>query len=374
MNTTQQVPTFEQLQESLETAINHPSDTGWMIYRYVKGNLSSLSSQEARTLLATYTKMHISAPSILHSCILMLALKMTDKYVDFRLPSFLKIWGYPQNLREEDKQKQVGKDGKSYLSLKERTERCLQSYLLHHSEERVEKGAESIRTMMAIKVFTTERNGRKLNSVKLIGADGQEMIAEQHQFPCKPWEIVGNMFDVLQRVSKNDNVRVQEMVLSQKHIGDVFSLETGYIDRYDAQHRHYHVFDNQSRHFVAENPKQRLKTGDFVEFAPIIPAQDKFKSAVVTKTLSEDEGVKSFGLYNAIVSYINKEKGYFYYKIISEIRPTTEGDVTVEGSAQISLFPSEMSDAKVGMQIHILMFLTRGKDGKKHNHVAKIYN
>lgn len=385
MNTPQQAPTFEQLQESLQTAINHPNDTGWMIYRYLKENLPTLSSEAARTLLATYTKLQLTTPSMLHSCILMIALKMSEKYNDFRLDSFLKIWGYPQKLRDEDKQKQVGKDGRTYLSLQERTERAVQSYLLHcptrpdnnsnqtNSQEINTLGIDvPIRTMMAVKVFTTERNGRKLNSVKLIGADGQEMIAEQHQFPCKPWEIVGRMFDVLTRVSKNDNVRVQEMVVSQKSVGEVFPLTAGYIDRYDGQHNHYHVFDNMSRHFVAENPRVKPVVGAFVEFAPIIPAQDKFKVAVVTKVLSMPEGLNSFGVYEANVSYINKEKGYFYYKITSEIKPTPEGELTNEGSAQLSLIPNSVGEIQVGTKIQLVLFLARGKDGKKRNHVAKV--
>lgn len=122
---TNKVPSWDELMQSLDTATQHPLDTAWNIYRYLNANLKQMNSEEARRLLAIYTKLPCARPSLLHSCILSVAVKMAGQFPDFRLPQFLDIWGYPTNLRQEDYSRQTGNDGKSYPSLKERVDmRC----------------------------------------------------------------------------------------------------------------------------------------------------------------------------------------------------------------------------------------------------------
>lgn len=378
MQDTKKIPSWEELLTSMNSASLHPNDTAWDILRYMNGHHDSLTSQEARMLLASYMKLPVQRPSLLHSCILTTAVKMTERFPDFRFPQFLKIWGYPQNLRTEDQQKQKGNDGRVFLSLKERTEKALRSYALHHPEQREEIAAlvpdlmsekTEIITMVATKMYETERNGRKMRSVKLIGADGRELLADSHQFSCKPWEIVGRLYDVLTRTSSEGNVRVAEVAASQKDIAEVFTAIVGYVDRYDAQHRHYHIFDSSSRHFVAESPKLQPTAGGYVRFCPIVPALDKFKVAIVTGIMSKEEGRKEFGTYDAVVKYVNTEKGYFYYRITSAITPTPEGTISEEGSAQLTLFNG--ATPAIGQHISIVMFLKRGKDGTKRNAVVE---
>ena len=43
------VKTFDDLQESLMNAKSHPRETGWDIYRYMKENIETMNSMEART-------------------------------------------------------------------------------------------------------------------------------------------------------------------------------------------------------------------------------------------------------------------------------------------------------------------------------------
>lgn len=364
------IPTWDELLESINTAASHQEETGWKIYHYLNANYKTLGSAESRSLLAIYFKIKTGAPSLLHSCMLSIAVKMTEQYPDFKFSSFLDMWGYPIRLRPEDRTKQTGKDGRTYLSLKERVERTLASYKLHNPEARLEE-ENAIMTMYAVKMFETERDGRKLKSVKLIGMEGTELIADNHVFACKPWEIQGKMYDVLTRTSKEGNLRVGEIVLSEKKMEDVFGTVVGYVDRYDSQYGHYHIFDNMSRHFVAERPSIKPAVGTFVKFAPIIPKQDKFKSAHIHATMDERSGLEAFGTHKAVVKYVNEEKGYFYYKLLDMPPATPEGEYTDEGSAQLSVVEGN-KPLKVGQEISVLLFLTRGKDRVKHNHVVKV--
>lgn len=362
------IPTFDELLLSLAMATEHPNDTCWDIYRYMNAHVGdgTLSSEEARTLLSSYMKLPKTQPSLLHSRMLYVALKMTEVYPDFRLPAFLDLWGFPEMLRDEDKEPQVGKDGKKYLALKVKTERALQTYLLHHPAERTAEGNDGILPMIATKVFQTERDGRKVRSVKLVGPHGEELLADSHVFKCKPWEIQGRMFDVITRVSRGGNERAQEIVASQTNVADVFPVIVGYVDRVDAEHGHFHVYDSLSRHFVAEKPAVQLQKGDFVKFSPVIPAKDKFKSALIHAVLPVSEGTETFGMLKATVTYVDKAKGFFAYRL-DDIPPTTdEGIITPEGTADLSLCPT----VEKNTVLRLLLFLTRGNEGVKRNHVA----
>ena len=86
---------FEELQRSLAKAKNHPEETGWDIYRYMKANMEAMNSQEARTLLACYMKMGLPRPSLLHSLMLNIALRMAKKFPDFQFDRFFDMWEYP---------------------------------------------------------------------------------------------------------------------------------------------------------------------------------------------------------------------------------------------------------------------------------------
>ncbi|MDE6151431.1 MAG: hypothetical protein K2G12_05535 [Prevotella sp.] len=277
-------PTWEGLIESMSTSAQHPNDTAWNIYRYLSAHYKDISSEEARTLLAAYMKIPLVHPSLLHSCILGVALKMAKIHDDFRLPAFLERWGFPANLRREDMQWRTGNNGRTYPSLKEQTERAVREYRQVHIDK------------------------------------------------------------------------------AQKVIG--------YVSRYDPKHRHYHIFDPLSRHFVAIDPKSPPAVGEYVRFAPVIPEKGNFKTAVALSPESHKEGQQAFGITKAVVKFINSEKGYLGYEIVSSIVPTAEGEATTEGYASLSLAAN--ATLSVGQEIGLILFLKRGKDGKKRNYVAEM--
>ena len=374
-NATQSV-TWDELLESIATGAAHPDDTNWKIFRYLQNNYKTMGAVTARTLLAAYMKLHVKRMSLVDSCMLGMAVKESETYDDFKLPKFLEAWGYDQFLRPQDLQRQTGKDGRQYLSLKERVERALQSYRLHHPEES-DGECEGVVSMYAAKVFEKEKDGRKRRYVKLVATNGSELIADSHQFPCRPWEISGRMFDVLTRVSKQGNERVSDIVVSQKRVDDVFSVEVGFVEFIDESHGHIHVYDSQSRHFVADKSAcsaLKISVGNYVRFCPIIANGDHFKSAAILNVMDKYEGRKAFGIYEAKVEYANVKDRYIRYSIESAIRYTPEGNIIKAGFASTANFPEDVRNGMVqGSHVHLVLFLKRGKDGMKHNYVAEVF-
>ena len=368
---------WEELLESISTANQHPEDTSWKIFRHLQQHYKTLGSVEVRTLLLAYIKLHTKTPSLLNSCMLGMALKISETYSDFNLPNFLKAWGDDSCLRSQDLKRETGKDGRQYLSLKERTERALQSYMLHHPDEN--KGeCEGIASMYAVRVFEKETNGRKHHFVKLVAPDGSELLADSHQFPCRPWEICGHMFDILTRISKQGKERATEIVLSRKRVEEVFTSEVGFVEYIDLDHGHIHVYDAQSRHFVAGQEtvasSMEIIQGCFVRFCPIIVNGDHFKSAAIVSKMDKYQGRAAFGTYEARVDYVNTEENYLRYTLESAISATPEGVITPTGYASTAALPAEMKNGIVeGSHVHLTLFLKRGKDGAKHNYVAELF-
>ena len=324
-------------------------------------------------------KLHVNEPSLINSLMLGIAAKVSEEYPDFRFPQFLKAWGYKGNLRNQDKERQTSKDGRTYLALVERIERALQSYLLHHPEEERED-CNLIVSMYAVKVFEKISDGKKRRYVKLVAANGSEFIADSHQFPCKPWEICGRLFDVLTRVSRQGKERASEIVVSKKRVDEVFSTQVGYVDGIDESHNHVHIYNAQSQHFVAEKSTlstqpsiQNISNGSFVHFCPIIANGDHFKSAAIIRILNKDEGRKAFGMYEAEITFVNRQEQFIRYTITQDIRPTNEGTISKEGFATIAAISNEdKQKITVGKHVWLLLFLKRGKEGTKRNHVAEI--
>lgn len=374
-NATQSV-TWDELLESIATGAAHPDDTNWKIFRYLQNNYKTMGAVTARTLLAAYMKLHVKRMSLIDSCMLGMAVNISETYSDFKLPKFLEAWGYDQFLRPQDLQRQTGKDGRQYLSLKERVERALQSYRLHHPEES-DGECEGVVSMYAAKVFEKEKDGRKRRYVKLVATNGSELIADSHQFPCRPWEISGRMFDVLTRVSKQGNERVSDIVASRKHVDEVFSVEVGFVEFIDESHGHIHVYDSQSRHFVADKSAcsaLKISVGNYVRFCPIIANGDHFKSAAIVSVMDKYEGRNAFGIYEAKVEYANVKDRYIRYSIESAIRYTPEGNIIKAGFASTANLPEDVRNGMVqGSHVHLVLFLKRGKDGMKRNYVAEVF-
>lgn len=371
---------WEELLDLIATGARHPDDTNWAIFRYLQQHYKDMGSVMARTLLVAYMKLHSAKPSLINSCMLGMAVKISETYSDFQLPKFLETWGYDKCLRTEDRQAQVSNDGRKYLALQERVERTLQSYRLHHPEGRGGKDT-CIVSMYAVTVFEKTKNGRKQRFAKLVAADGTELIADSRQFPCRPYELVGRMFDVLTRTSQKGNERAVEIVISRNKVEEVFPVVTGYVEGIDESHGHIHIYDSMSRHFVASkislyaNPAWRnsITPGSFVKFCPIIANGDHFKSAAIVSTMDKESGREAFGMYTATLNFVNRIDAYIRYEITSDIKPTPEGEITKEGFASISsLTDEEKSHLDIGTTVRLLLFLKRNKDGVKRNYVAEI--
>lgn len=374
------VPTWEELIQSIEQAALHPSDTQWNIYRYLNANMENVDSQVARTLLASYMKIPSERPSLIHSMMLSAALKMSTKFTDFVLPQFLKLWGYPQNLRDDDVKESVSKDGKRYLSLKERTERQLQSYFLHHPDKRPAAEMSFIRHAIAVKYFKGDKERRTHSIVKLVGTDGEEYVAVPQLFPCKPWEIQDNVFDLLIGYTKDGIAKVREVVECSKPLTEIFPVITGFVEYIDEAHGHYHVYDQGSRHFVAQKPKIQVRVGDFVTFVPVIPKEDKFKSAVIVSVSPRSTAIHDFGLRRVNVRFVDKDKGYASWELLKEegessVIPIKE--TGVDSPSFVSGFISQSVMEKfclplpsVGDILNIIVFLKRGSDKQKRPYVV----
>lgn len=74
---------------------------GWIIFRYLSIEGANLSSVQFRRLLRDYINLHNQRPSLLHSQILNQACKASDRFADFNLLSFIKLWG-TNHFRNED--------------------------------------------------------------------------------------------------------------------------------------------------------------------------------------------------------------------------------------------------------------------------------
>lgn len=378
---------WEQLLDSVSTGTDHPTDTCWDIYHYLKSHHTTMTSVLTRTLLVAYIKLSERKPQLINSCMLGMAVRISALHADFQLPNFLKAWGYDHCLRDEDRQRQTGKDGRQYLSLQERVERAMQSYLLHHADERhaqpLDGAGSAIVTMYAQAVIDKEVNGRRHRFVKLVSASGDSFVADSHQFPCRLGEIQGRLFDVLTRVSRQGSERAAEIVASGKRMDEVFPVTVGYLDGIDDKHGHLHLYDPLSRHFVADKAAtaawaasqgRAIGRGSLVRFCPVIVKGDSFKRAVIVDTLPHDAGCEAFGLYDARLTYVNVHEGYARYAIQSAIPTTPEGVIAKEGFASLGTMAEAMrAQVAVGQRVSLLLFLKRGKDGVKHNHVAEMF-
>ena len=98
-------------------------DFGWVIYRYLNKKYEEIGSINSRKALAIYMNLDNERPSLLHSQILNVATKVSEKYHDFRFLPFLKMWG-PLNFTDNDFQISYW-EGKEISPLVERIiERC----------------------------------------------------------------------------------------------------------------------------------------------------------------------------------------------------------------------------------------------------------
>ena len=65
---------------------------GWVIFRYLNKKFEEIGSENARRALTIYIRLENERPSLLHSQILNIATKISEKYEDFKFLPFLQMW------------------------------------------------------------------------------------------------------------------------------------------------------------------------------------------------------------------------------------------------------------------------------------------
>lgn len=389
----------------------------WDIVRQLNAEVPTLSSLEARKLLAEYaTLMHLPATisdnaRSLHAAILSVAVKMAQAYPDFHFVPFLNLWGL-QHLRPEDGEAQIDSTGKRYPSLVERLAKSYAYSLLFHPEEHLEAELEAllighiqrkgyilsspqtngiIHPLLATRTFTSEVRGRKMTFVSLLSPDGTELTTEVHTITAysklRYCAIPGTLYSAILRTSDNGNLRIETAIPSpSQQIDGIFQTSTGFVESIDASHQHIHIYDNLSRHLVAMQDgflhdgttltsASTVKIGDYLKIVPVIPREGKFKSALIINQYPTEEGRNAFGYRRARITHIDMAKGWCSWELLPGEAPIIE-DGTQSPSftkgylSQQHLQGKTISSLSVGQEIQLLTFLKRGKDREKHPYVV----
>ena len=100
---------------------------GWVIYKHLRDHYKTMTSEQVRGLLRDYMVLKNDRPSTLHSQILNFALNYSKEDANFKLLSFLRLWG-PGYLRHADYTDSMGLDGRMIPSLMSRIARSVIDY------------------------------------------------------------------------------------------------------------------------------------------------------------------------------------------------------------------------------------------------------
>lgn len=415
---------IRQLYQSVETPDEALRERyAWIIVKTLYSKELENDSLRSRQYLAEYVQIGAPRPSKVHSAMLGAACSMAKRFADFHFAPFLRIWDV-RNLRQEDYAEGRKEDGKTFYSLAERaTKAYMHALLIRPNEVLPQEHLEvlrpiaqkmrygSPRTMIVAQVRKVETSsGRPMRFAQLVDARGLVLDCEVHALAPHPlvpvpggkhFVNVGQLYDVLPRgkkrltdeVGKRGELAIEEAVLSSRRMGEAYPLCVGYVDRYDAQHQHYHVFDGLSRHLVAEASSQRLGVygrpaicvGDFVTFAPIVPRPKTegakvFKSAYIVGKCAPEDGPEAFGLREARVLFVDTVKKYYRWELTDTSQPIVEegtsepactsGYVSFESNA--GPHPHGQNLPEVGEVVQLVVFLHRGKDKQKRPRVVYV--
>lgn len=369
----------------------------WILVKALSKHNEKIGALQCRQMLAELMSMPIQRPSKLYSAILMAAIKVAVKHPSFHFTSFLNIWNPAENLRAEDMEKQKGLDGKIYPALAERMVRVRLSSQLIRPEEVPAHTTDmfdyhDVTPMVVTKITQAEVKGRTMRFATLVAPDGTEAQTEIHALNynyLKPtnkrhYVNVGQLYDtVLHDKHDNSGVILDEGILSGKRLEEVFPVVTGFIEHVDLSHNHIHIYDAQSRHFVAMKQKfSSIQEKQFVSFVPIVPLTSKFKSAIIVGA----SDAASFPPRQLRITAIENEKGYASWELVDNINPITEelsslqkkeGETSptfVKGFVNLEFLKSSVPDVQVGNTISAIVFLRRGKDKQKRPYVAMAWH
>lgn len=403
----------EQLAELRQTfAEASPTDEStitryaWLIVKVISAQGESLDGLTCRQLLADCMRLPLPKPSPVYSALLSAAVKVAAVTNDFHFTLFLERWDVT-HLRPEDHERQVhGEQGHTYPSLVERIVKAYAHALLLRPEEVLsdsqwkaflplyqQRGFLPVQPMVVSRIKSaTTREGRKLSFVTLVSPGGQETECVSSQLPPHPlrplppdkrhYVHIGQLYDVILRQKDADERVVHEAFLSAYPATRAFPQVVGYIESIDVSYGHMHIYDAQSRHFVA--PVQRFsheRAGQFVRFLPLIPLKSKFKTAILVSQATASD----FPPRAIRITAVNAEKGYASWELIDDRSPIMESQSMYQqsqGEPSPSyttgyLYPeslpkdtADLSSLGIGSEHQAIVYLRRSKDGLKRPHVA----
>lgn len=430
---------FHQLQQLRELfAEAAPTDPkvinnyAWIIVKAINSELHRLGSVESRRLLAEYLRLPAERPSQVHSAILSVAISVAKVYPEFHFASFVRMWDL-HNLRPEDCKPVYSRDGKSFPALSEKTARALGKSLIIYPEdspslEQTPSGIEpllrnyglSVHAMLVTRIKdAAHKEGRKFRFVNLVSPEGIEVETLANVLVPSPlhplsegkrhYVNIGQLYNVVLR-TKNGSQEMEEQgsSASKMHVIEysvsaaslasqsptsVFPTVVGYIESIDTEHGHMHIYDCDSRHFVASVQRfSRERVGDFVRFIPVIPQTSKFKTAIIVTSIPSTSEDVAMILREIRITSIDREKGYASWELADKEHPIIERlspiqlsqgetspsftngylSLNADGSPQVSCNFSAKSLTR-GQSFRALVYLKRGKDRQKRPRVAKLY-
>lgn len=377
----------------------------------------------------------LQRPSRLYSQFLRSAMLVAEKFPEFHFVNFLNHWNPSQFLMPEDYEKVTvekfnpmnpnSPNVQTYLSLTERiTKTALQAQLLRPDELPttfqlpVARGGEwygyhPVTQMVVTQVSMSEVRGRRMYFARLSSASGEEVMAESHLLrpnpfvadgnggaPARHYVNVGQMYNVLLRDRQNGDgaderqspYRLVDAVLSAMTLPEAFDVVEGYVERVDSSHNHVHIYDSWSRHFVLSYQRfVNVREGEMVAFVPVVPLRSKFKSAIlvppaqlVNRDTGERLAVTPFPRREVKVTRIDEEKGYCMWELLDKSQPITEqlsplqlsegltSETCTTGFARLDELRTLCPSFAVGTTLTALIYLRRGKDGKKRPVLRKV--
>lgn len=107
---------------------------GWIIFRYLRDKMSSLTSVQFRTGLRDYLNLKEHCSDNLHKQILNLALNYSKQDSNFRFASFFKIWG-PEKIDQEAFRESYNREGKKFSPLMSRVAKEVVKYPISEVNE-----------------------------------------------------------------------------------------------------------------------------------------------------------------------------------------------------------------------------------------------
>ncbi len=169
-------------------------------------------------------------------------------------------------------------------------------------------------TMKAIEVLKRKNKiagNKEYIVVTLLSANGDKAQIDLDKLNLNEGESPLNKVYEVTFIENEDKLKIFDAKETSKELDLSSMLTAGYVDGLDRARGWYHIYGCDSAHYVTENPTVEIRIGDFVEFYPIVPKDNQFKTAAVVGPISYRDGVERFGTHLAVVARIDYSKHQF---------------------------------------------------------------